>query len=73
MPDFLEGMITNPIQTTNVETSFGTETPRRSASLPVSQIITPDTSSGWTLALVGLLVVLLYIALGVIGWMAFLR
>jgi hypothetical protein len=68
MPDFLEGMITTPIQTTNVETSFGTETPRRSLSLPVSQTITPDKSSGWTLALVGLLVVLLCIALGVIGW-----
>ena len=73
MPDFLEGMITTPIQTPNVETSFGTETPRRSASLPVSQIITPDTSSGWTLALVGLLLVILCIALGVMGWMAFLR
>jgi len=30
LPDFLEGMITTPIQTPNVETSFGTETPRRS-------------------------------------------
>jgi hypothetical protein len=73
MPDFLEGMVNTPIQTTNVETSFGTETPPRSASLPGSQTITPDTSSGWTLTFIGLLVVLLCIALGVIGWMAFLR
>jgi hypothetical protein len=73
MPDFLEGMITTPIQTTNVETSFGTETPRRSTPLPVSQTITPDTSNGWILALVEFLVVLLCIALAVIGWMAFLR
>ena len=35
MPDFLEGMINTPIQTTNVATSFETETPRRSASLPL--------------------------------------
>lgn len=73
MPDFLEGMITTPIQTAIIETGFGSETRRRSASLPVSQTITPDTSSGWTLALVGLLLVLLCIALGVMGWMAFLR
>jgi hypothetical protein len=50
-----------------------TETPRRSTPLPVSQTITPDTSNGWILALVGFLVVLLCIALAVIGWMAFLR
>ena len=73
MPDFLEGMINTPMQTTNVATSFGMETARRSKPLPVSQTITPDTSRGWTLALVGLLVVFLCIALGVIGWIAFLR
>jgi hypothetical protein len=53
--------------------NFGTETAPRFASLPVSQTITPDTSDGWTLALVGLLLVLLCIALGVMGWMGFLR
>ena len=68
MPDFLEGMINTPIQTTNVATSFGTETPRHSKPLPVSPTITPDTSNGWMLALTGLLVVLLCIALAVIGW-----
>jgi len=73
MPDFLEGMISTPIQATNVETSFGMETPRRPKPLTVSQTITPDTSNGWMLTLVGLLVLLLCIALAVIGWMAFLR
>jgi hypothetical protein len=73
MPDFLEGMINTSIQTTNVATDFGPETPHRSTPLPVSQTITPDTSNGWILALVGFLVVLLCIALAVIGWMAFLR
>ena len=73
MPDFLEGMINTPMQTTNVAISSGMETARRSKPLPVSQTITPDTSNGWMLALVRLLVVLLCIALGVIGWIAFLR
>jgi hypothetical protein len=73
MPDFLEGMINTPIQTTNVAMSSGMETPRRDTPRPVSQTITPDTSNGWMLALVGLLIVLLCIALAVIGWMAFLR
>lgn len=72
MPDFLEGMV-HSIQTANVEASFGSETPRHSKRLPVSQTITPDTSNGWTLALVGLLLLLLCIGLAVIGWMAFLR
>jgi len=73
VPDSLEGPINTPIRTTNVETSFGPEMPSRSMAQPISQTITPDTSNGWTLALVGLLIVLLCIALGVIGWMAFLR
>jgi hypothetical protein len=73
MPDFLEEMINTPIQATNVETNLGTETSSRSEPSPVSQTITPDTSNGWRLALAGLLVLLLCIALAVIGWMAFLR
>jgi hypothetical protein len=73
MPDFLEGMISTPIQTTNVETSFGTETARRPELSPVSPAIAPDTSNGWRLALAGLLILLLCIALAVIGWMAFMR
>ena len=73
MPDFLDGMINTPMQTTNVATSFETETPRPSKPLPVSPTITPDTSNGWMLALTGLLVVLLCISLAGIGWRAFLR
>lgn len=72
-PDFLEAIINTPLQSTNVETSFGMETPRRSKPLPVSQTITPDTTNGWMLTLVGLLAILLCIALAIIGWMAFLR
>jgi len=73
MPDFLEGMSNTPVQIRDVETSFGTETPRRSKPLPVSRTMTPDTSNGLRPALVGLPVLLLCIALVVIGWMAFLR
>ena len=80
-PDSLEGMISTPVQTTNVETSFGVETPRRSRPfdyaqdkpLPLSQTITPDTANAWRLTLTGLLVLLLCIALAVMGWMPFLR
>ena len=57
-----EQAMSSPMQTTNVAISSGMETARRSKPLPVSQTITPDTSSGWMLALVGLLVVLLCIA-----------
>ncbi|HEX9838761.1 MAG TPA: hypothetical protein VGA72_05415 [Anaerolineales bacterium] len=40
IPDFLEGMVNTPRQTTHVETSFGTETPRRPKSSPAL----PDTA-----------------------------
>jgi len=75
VPDFLEGMINTPKQTTNVSTNFGTEAPRRASRQPVvaSPAITPDTSNGWMLALAGIFFLLLCIA-GAIGvWYYFLR
>ena len=58
MPVFLEGMINTSVQIRDDETSFGTETPRRSKPFPVSRTMTPDTSNGLTLALVGFLTIL---------------
>ncbi|RPJ28064.1 MAG: hypothetical protein EHM33_05760 [Chloroflexi bacterium] len=60
-------------QTANISTSFETDTPPRSTPLPVSPTIAPDTSNGWTLALAGLLIILLCVA-GAAGiWYFFLR
>ena len=73
VPDFLEGMVNAPKQSTNVATSFGVERPRRSTSLSSSPTIEPESTSGWTLALLAIafLAVCVFGAVGV--WYFFLR
>jgi hypothetical protein len=73
VPDFVEGLLNTTNQTAKLSTSFRTETPRRSAPLPVSPTIAPDTSNGWMLVLTGLILLLLCAA-GAAGiWYFFLR
>ena len=73
VPDFMEGMVNAPKRSINVATSFEVETPRRSASIPSSPTIEPESTSGWTLALlaVALIAVCVFGAIGV--WYYFLR
>jgi hypothetical protein len=74
IPDFVEGMTNASNQTANIATSFGTETPlRSSAPLSASPTITPDTSSGWGLALAGLFLILLCGVSAAGIWYFFLR
>jgi hypothetical protein len=54
IPDFVEGVINTSNQTVNSPVRVGVDTPHRSAPLPVSPTITPDTSNGWMLVLTGL-------------------
>jgi hypothetical protein len=74
IPDFMEGMMGAPQQASSVSTGFeaAAATPR-SQPLVDSPTITPDTSNGWMLALLGilLLVVCAFGALGV--WYFFIR
>ena len=75
VPDFMEGMIGTPQQTTSVSTSFGTE-PARHASrkpMPVSPNIAPDTSNGWMLALLGAVLMFVCAAAAVGIWYFFIR
>jgi hypothetical protein len=75
VPDFMEGMIGTPQQTTPVSTSFDTEPSRHSLLTPmvVSPNIAPDTSNGWMLALLGALVMFVCAAAGVGIWYFFIR
>jgi hypothetical protein len=73
IPDFVEGMINTSAQTANSSVSVGVDTPRRSAPLPVSPTITPDTSSGWMLVLAGLFLLALCAAGAAGVWYFFLR
>ena len=75
LPDFVEGMINaaNQNQAMPAATGFTVESPRRSAPMPASPTITPDTSNGLMLALAGLFVVLLCVAAGAAVWYFFLR
>ncbi len=73
IPDFVEGMIKTTNQTSSSSTSLAAETPRSSAPLPVTPTITPDTSNGLMLALAGLFIFLLCVAVGGAVWYFFLR
>ncbi|HEX2994721.1 MAG TPA: hypothetical protein VHP14_07855 [Anaerolineales bacterium] len=84
IPDFVDGMIKPTNQTANVVTNFGAETlhatssdyvssARRDKTSSADSAITVDVSSGWTLALAGMFVLLLCAA-GIAGvWYFFLR
>lgn len=72
-PDFMEQMIGAPQQTSTVSTSFESTPPPRSQPLSASPTITPDTSNGWMLALLGI-VLLMACAFGAVGiWYFFIR
>ncbi len=74
IPDFVERRIAKPTnQTANISTTFGAEAPHHAAPLLVGPTITPESSSGWTLALAGLFGVLLCVASAAGVWYFFLR
>ena len=72
IPDFLEAAANTPNQTTNVSSSFGMETPRRTQPMNTS-VIEPESTSGWMVALAGLFIFLLCVAAAFAGWYFFLR
>ncbi len=73
VPDFMEGIMGTPQQTSAVSTSFETTPTPRSQPLVDSPTITPDTSNGWMLALLGILL-LAACVFGAIGvWYFFIR
>jgi len=76
MPDFLEGLVETQQDTRSVSSSFGTEVPHPNVhpSMPVgTPTITPDTSNGWMLVLLGAALLFLCAAGGAGVWYFFLR
>jgi hypothetical protein len=75
IPDFVEGMMgtADQNQVAPASNPFTAANPPRSEPIPVSPTITPDTSNGLTLALVGLFFLLLCIAGAGAAWYFFLR
>jgi len=74
IPDFMEGMMNMGQNATPVSTSIGTEVSRPAQTLmPVNPTITPDTSNGWMLALLGLFLLLVCAAVAGGAWYFFLR
>ena len=77
IPDFVEGMMGMQHSASAAPTGFEIKSPRQQVSRPpiasVNSAITPDTSKGWTLALLGL-VLLILCAAGAAGvWYFFFR
>lgn len=73
VPDFMEGMVNSPKQPMNVAASFEVETPRRSIPSSASPTIEPESTGGWMIALL-VLMLLAICALGAVGvWYYFLR
>jgi hypothetical protein len=73
IPDVVEGMMNASNQTANTSINVGVERLRRSAPLPVTPTITPDTSNGWMLVLAGLFLLALCAAGAAGVWYFFLR
>src|SRR5215213_5740929 len=73
IPDFAEGVIKVPDQTTSSPTGFSVGTFPGSLSLPAGPRITPDTSNGFMLVLAGLFVLFLCILAAGAVWYFFLR
>lgn len=75
IPDFMEGMLgmqQNQPHTVNTQSNHTLHhAPRK--PMPVQSAITPDTSSGWPLALLGVFLLFLCAAAGTGVWYFFLR
>lgn len=75
IPDFVEGLMgmqqNNPHAVNTQSNHTLHHAPRK--PMPVQSAITPDTSSGWLLALLGVLLLFLCAAAGVGIWYFFLR
>lgn len=72
MPDMFTGTANAPIQRSNIASAFETETPRRTQPVP-APVIEPESTSGWMIALAGLLILILCAAAGFAAWYFFLR
>lgn len=75
MPDFLEGMLGKALQTPAQPGAPAAPSPRPAPSIPqtASPTISPDTSSGWTLVLLGGFLLFLCAAGAAGVWYFFLR
>ena len=77
VPDFMEGMLNMSNQTTgNAPVRFGPPSPRPASRqpIPVSSTIEPESSGGWVMGLLGILLVGLCLVAAAAGvWYFFLR
>ena len=73
IPDFVEGMMGVQPNAEQVSPSFTQTPPVSQTPMPVSPTITPDTSNGWMLALLGVVLLGLCLASAAGVWYFFLR
>jgi hypothetical protein len=76
VPDFFEGMMNTPVQTTNVQNTPAMptpSTPRYSTAIPASPNIEPEATNKWMLALFGIVLFGVCVAGAFAVWYFFLR
>jgi hypothetical protein len=75
VPDFMEGMLGTQQPAAPISTNLGSDIPRSVSpmSVPVTPTITPDTSNGGMLALLGFVLLMVCLAGAAGVWYFFLR
>ena len=73
VPDFFEGMINTPGQTSNKQHGQAMSTPRAPIPTSESPNIEPEATSRWMLALFGIIILGVYVAGAIAAWYFFLR
>ena len=73
VPDFFEGMMNAPGQTSNMQHSQAMSTPRAPTAIPASPNIEPEATSRWVLALFGILLLGVCVVGAIGAWYFFLR
>jgi len=73
VPDFFEGMMNTPVQTSKMQNAQAMSTPRAPIAIPASPNTEPEATNKWMLALFGVVLFGVCVAGAFAAWYFFLR
>ena len=73
VPDFFEGMMNTPVQTSKMQNAQAMSTPRAPIAIPASPNTEPEATNKWMLALFGIVLFGVCVAGAFAAWYFFLR